>query len=110
MEFAYLMRLWFSVVRRHNSNERVICQIQRLVTVPTSVEWIGVTFRLAKTYLQFRKGVPYLVPADIPLRVATDKEKHAFFRAKGQQNANDGYEAPVIDYTLSIGDTLPPVD
>jgi len=42
--------------------------------------------------------------------VATDKEKHAFFRAKGQQNANDGYEAPVIDYTLSIGDTLPPVD
>eukprot|EP00026_Physarum_polycephalum_P015615 Phypoly_transcript_16336.p1 GENE.Phypoly_transcript_16336~~Phypoly_transcript_16336.p1 ORF type:complete len:262 (+),score=12.64 Phypoly_transcript_16336:34-786(+) len=75
----------------------------------TDIVWIGVTFRLTKTYIQFHEGAPYLA-SKIPLRVASQHEKHLFFQAKGQQNSNDNYEAPIMDYTLSVGDTLPPID
>eukprot|EP01113_Clastostelium_recurvatum_P035410 TRINITY_DN4936_c0_g1_i4.p1 TRINITY_DN4936_c0_g1~~TRINITY_DN4936_c0_g1_i4.p1 ORF type:complete len:254 (+),score=44.95 TRINITY_DN4936_c0_g1_i4:24-764(+) len=75
----------------------------------TSIEWVGVTFRLSKTFVEFREGVPYLSPGGVPLHVASEQERHAFFKAKGQQNAHEGsYDSPIIDYSLSVGDTLPP--
>jgi hypothetical protein len=67
--------------------------------------WLGITFRLSKTFVHFIEQIPLLYPSNIPLRLATDEEKQTFFIYKSQENSNIDFNyLKNIDYTLSAGD------
>ena len=70
-------------------------------------KWLGITFRLSKTFINFVDDKPYFYPTDIPLRVGSDDEKREFMKCKGSENLGIDYVYPTIHYTVSISDTLP---
>lgn len=71
-------------------------------------QWLGLTFRLSKTFIKFVDNIPYLdFPSEKILRLANEDEKKEFSKCKGLENSNIDYKYPEINYTLSPGDMLP---
>ena len=70
-------------------------------------KWLGITFRLSKTFIKFIDQVSYFHPTDKILRMANDEEKKEFRKSKGIENIKIGYDYPDWDYTLSISDLIP---
>jgi hypothetical protein len=68
-------------------------------------KWLGITFRLSKTFISFNNEVPYFKSGQL-IKLANDIDKIDFIKHKTQENKNIGYKYPNIDYTLSIGDLL----
>lgn len=70
-------------------------------------DWIGVTFRMSKSFVDYRT----LMLNGKKLTLATDSERHAFYRLKAKENTNS---IPVYDtnktisYTVSKSDLLVP--
>jgi len=69
--------------------------------------WLGITFRLSKTFIRFNDGVPYLHHNNEVLRVADNKERGEFLHLKGRENSQRSYVYPEINYTINESDTLP---
>lgn len=72
--------------------------------------WLGITFRLSKTYINFRNNIPFLLLPenyDIELTLATDDEKRQFYKLRGLENKNINHEYPNITYTINPSDLLP---
>ena len=69
-------------------------------------KWLGITFRLSKTFVYYSNDIPYLKSGKL-LRSANDIDKAEFIKHKSNEYYNVGYTYPDIDYTLSIGDLLP---
>ncbi|MFF7590544.1 hypothetical protein ACFZCK_23965 [Kitasatospora purpeofusca] len=70
--------------------------------------WLGVTFRTSKTLLRFRDGHPYL-PQGEPLVLADEEQRQEFFRLRRRENRETDFVQPLLTYTISEGDLLPPV-
>ena len=70
-------------------------------------KWLGITFRLSNTFIQFINDIPYFYPSNKILRISTNDERNEFRKYKGAENKQIGYNYSEIDYTLSIGDILP---
>lgn len=75
---------------------------------PDENEWIGVTFRTAKTFVRVCEGKAYLEDGTL-LRTAESAERKEFFKLRGQENRLQSFEYPYLDFTISASDTLPPV-
>lgn len=69
--------------------------------------WLGITFRLSKTFIKFVNNVPHFHPSNIMLQLATNDERREFMKHKGNENQNTGYAYPDIHYTISQSDMLP---
>ena len=69
-------------------------------------KWLGITFRLSKTFIKFVNNVPHFHPSNIVLRLANDNNEE-FRKYKSLENANIDYIYPNIDYTISLSDILP---
>lgn len=67
----------------------------------SNTRWLGITFRLSKTFVNFIDGKPYV--NDKLLRLATDEEKKEFFKLKNRENI-DCEKPPDIEYTISGSD------
>lgn len=75
-----------------------------------SGRWMGVTFRLSETYVEFGgagDGGPRFIESGRDLRMADEEEVKAFYRAKGKENSRMDYEYEDIDYTISSSDLMP---
>jgi len=69
--------------------------------------WLGITFRLSKTFIKFNLIEPYLTSSDKKLRFADQNEVKQFRQYKGLENKKINYSYPNdIDYTISLGDLL----
>ena len=68
--------------------------------------WLGITFRLSKTYIQFINEIPYFINSNIQLQLATEEEKKDFFIYKQLENKLINFTYPTLFYTISIGDIL----
>jgi len=73
--------------------------------------WLGITFRLSKTFVRFVDEVPYFYDAKHNsctkiLRLASADERKEFMTHKGKENTQIGYAYPEIDYTISPGDLI----
>lgn len=68
-------------------------------------EWLGVTLRLSKTFIEFRNNIPYI--GNKILRIASDIEKKEFYSYKQKENRSIDFIYPYsdIDYTISKSDT-----
>lgn len=69
-------------------------------------KWLGITFRLSKTYIKFDNNIPYFYPDNIILKMATDEERKQFMKLKGLENSNVEYTYPKIAYTISSNDLM----
>ena len=68
--------------------------------------WLGITFRLSKTFIQFINEIPYFYKSNKILRLANQDEIIKFRKLKGDENANTEHNYSDIDYTLSASDIL----
>ena len=80
-------------------------------------KWLGITFRLSKTFIKFVDEIPYFIKFvdEIPyfytnnkiLRTAnSEDEKKEFYKNRSKENLNVGHNYPEFDYTISVSDVL----
>lgn len=91
----------FSVQTNHQYLHKIILE--------SNIEnkWLGITFRLSKTFIKHIDGVPYIYPTDKILRIANADEKKEFYKHKSNENLYNEYIYPEICYTISKSDLLP---
>lgn len=70
-------------------------------------EWLGITFRLSKTFIRFEDDLPYIFPTDRILKMANEEERINLYRSKKAENNGTDYKYPDIDYTISESDLMP---
>ncbi|MFJ9446231.1 alpha-ketoglutarate-dependent dioxygenase AlkB [Kitasatospora sp. NPDC101235] len=71
-------------------------------------QWLGVTFRTSKTFVRFRDGHAYL-PQGARLMSADDEQRHEFYRLRRRENNETDFVYPLLTYTISESDLMPPV-
>ncbi|WNF26852.1 hypothetical protein RI138_08380 [Streptomyces sp. C11-1] len=71
-------------------------------------QWLGVTFRTSKTFVRFRDGHAYL-PQGARLMAADDEQRHEFYRLRRRENTEVDFSYPLLTYTVSESDLMPPV-
>lgn len=92
----------FSTETNKNYQHKII-----LETSKSKNRWLGITFRLSKTFIKFVNEIPYFNSNNKILRISNKDERKEFSKHKGIENLKNGYDYPEIDYTISISDTLP---
>lgn len=78
-----------------------------LESATSNNRWLGITFRLSKTYIKFVNEIPHFTTNNIRLELATEGQRKEFYMHRRLENENIGYDYPEIYYTLSISNTLP---
>lgn len=91
----------FSTSANHKHLHKII-----LDSESSTNKWLGITFRLSKTFVKFVDDIPYIYPNNKILRIANSKERNEFFKHKSNENLHSEYVYPEIDYTISKSDTL----
>ena len=91
----------FSLVTNHEHVHKIVLEENTENNL-----WLGITFRLSKTFVKFTDNIPYLYPDNIILRLANDIEKKEFIKHKGIENIKNNYIYPKIDYTIGISDLM----
>ncbi|KAJ3206454.1 hypothetical protein HK099_000537 [Clydaea vesicula] len=81
-------------------NEKFLHKIVSL-NKKTRTVWLGITFRLSKTFIFFKNEIPYFVKNEKKLIFANDIDKMEFYKFKKLENDNIGFSYPEIFYTLS---------
>ena len=66
--------------------------------------WLGVTFRLSKTFIEFRDDKPYFVLNNNELRLADKEDRNEFYKLRKKENSFIDFVYPELDYTISEGD------
>lgn len=69
--------------------------------------WLGITFRLSKTFIKFTDDIPYIYPNNKVFKIADSNERTMFLKHKSSENLQTEYVYPNIDYTISKSDMLP---
>lgn len=90
-----------------NTNKNHVHKIVLGSTYDKSNKWLGITFRLSKTFIRYVEGVPCFYSNDKILRLATEEERKDLAKHKRSENEKIEYKYPDIEYTISIGDILP---
>lgn len=72
-------------------------------------KWLGITFRLSKTYINFINEVPYFYQTKTKLRLANDTEKKEFYKFRSEENQSIHFEYPFIEYTICHSDLIEPI-
>ncbi len=95
----------FSVAENQAHLHKIVLEGAR-----SSTRWLGITFRLSKTYVKFSDDAPYLCNragfVSCLLTMATDEERKEFYKHKGRENSHNGYTYPKITYTISASDRM----
>jgi hypothetical protein len=78
-----------------------------LEKVTTDEIWLGITFRLSKTFIRFVNELSYFYPTDRVLRPATKEERNEFYKLRSNENKLIRYVYPELDYTISVSDLMP---
>lgn len=94
------------VIFSTDTNEQYIHKIVMDYDIKNENRWLGITFRLSKTFIHFIDDIPYFCDRNVQLKLATDDERKQFMRNKHTENSKICKDDAIIDYTLSIGDLL----
>ncbi|MEM9214843.1 MAG: alpha-ketoglutarate-dependent dioxygenase AlkB [Cyanobacteria bacterium P01_F01_bin.150] len=77
-------------------------------THPPENQWLGITFRTSKTFVQFSNEQTYF-EGGTPLTLATDGQRQAFYKLRCRENKEPSFIYPQITYTISKSDMMPPI-
>jgi hypothetical protein len=69
-------------------------------------KWLGITFRLSKTYIKFINEIPYFHNTNKILKLADEHETKEFYKLRGNENRSIEYTYPEINYTISVSDLM----
>lgn len=73
-------------------------------------QWIGITFRLSKTFVRYTESGPVFCRDGKPLTLATDVERSHFYKLRNVENKNMGFKyTDTIRYTVSESDLIRPI-
>lgn len=72
----------------------------------TNDKWLGITFRLTKTYIEFINEIPYFYKTDKILKLANEEETKEFYSLRQKENKSIVFEYPEINYTISESDMI----
>jgi len=61
-------------------------------------KWLGITFRLSKTFIN---------PINNVLKLANEEESKNFYKLRSEENKSLNFQYPEINYTISMSDLLP---
>ncbi|WP_225804546.1 hypothetical protein [Streptomyces sp. NK15101] len=95
----------FSVASNRRLRHRIVWDAPGRTT---DNPWLGVTFRTSKTLLRFRDGHAHL-PQGARLVPADEEQRSEFYRLRRRENNETDFVYPLLTYTLSESDLLPPV-
>lgn len=86
-------------------------QYQHKIILDSDIDniWLGITFRMSKTNIEFINDIPFLQKELIPLTLANDIEKIQFYKERKIENNIIGHKYPFINFTISPSDLLRPV-
>lgn len=83
-------------------------RLKQTPLIDDNTQWVGLTFRLSKTFVQFNGAViPYIYPAKTLLTRATEEQAKEFRKYKGLENLTSNFKYPEITYSTSPSDFLP---
>ena len=94
-----------------DTNQRFRHKIVPAVSNGASVgdnDWLGVTFRQSKTFIDFSVGTPRFSDGT-RLELANEEQAATFFRLRGQENREVNFAYPELSFTVSASDLVPPV-
>lgn len=92
----------FSTSTNHKNQHKIVLEINK----KTDNKWLGITFRLSKTFIKFIGKIPHLIPNNSILKIANNDERKEFYKFKGKENSATEFSYPEINYTISISDTM----
>jgi hypothetical protein len=69
--------------------------------------WLGITFRLSKTFIKFINEIPYFCSNNKTLKLVNKDQLIEFRKYKHDENLQIDFSYPEIDYTISVGDLIP---
>lgn len=74
--------------------------LHRIVLEGECSDWLGITFRLSKTYIEYINKVPYFCSNKLELLAATSEEKKEFYKLRSKENKEVNFVYPEINYTI----------
>ena len=109
-----------TIIMEHNSMLIFDTQVNMyhlhkiVLTESKNNEWVGLTFRTSKTFVQFTHvdKIEQPIPTinNQPLRFVTDeKEKKEYFFLKGLENKQADFTWPILTYTISPSNLMRPI-
>lgn len=101
IEMSHNSVILFSVQTNSEHIHKIILEKSTGIT-----KWLGITFRVSKTFINFIDNIPYFYLTNRVLRLANETEKKEFMKLKGQENKNVEYVYPEMDYTISVSDIV----
>ncbi|MGW0434834.1 hypothetical protein ACWDV4_20135 [Micromonospora sp. NPDC003197] len=73
----------------------------------TENRWLGITFRTSKTFVRFSDGHAYF-PDGRRLTLADDEQRREFYQLRRRENNETDFTYPLLTYTISESDLMPP--
>jgi hypothetical protein len=68
--------------------------------------WLGITFRLSKTFIKFINEIPYFNNSENQLKIATKEESKEYYKCRSMENKLIDYVWTDIHYTISKSDII----
>lgn len=68
--------------------------------------WLGITFRLSKTFIHHINNIPYFYKTDNVLMLANNEECKDFYKLRGKENKSLEFKYPDINFTISASDLI----
>jgi hypothetical protein len=89
-----------------DTNKKYLHKIIKPKTNHEPNRWLGVTFRLSKTFITFKDEIPYFVSSNKRLTLATEEQRVEFLKHKGKENTLEDYSYPDITYSINKQDFI----
>lgn len=102
---AHNSMVLFSVADNDKYEHRIIKS--RIPKRISSNRWLGITFRLSRTFINWDDTNRPFIGTTIPFYLADETEKIEFLKMRGMENRSIGFDYPEIYYTISPGDLIP---
>ena len=93
------------VIFSNETNKKYLHKIV-LENIMDDALWIGITFRLSKTFIKFINEIPYFNNSEIELKMATTEESKEYYKCRSMENKSIDYIWPEIRYTISESDII----
>ena len=106
----------YNIVLDHNSivyfdTNTNIKHLHKIILEKNTINnrWIGITFRLSKTYIKFVNESPHFIHNNSQLFYANEDQQKEYYKKRSQENLSIDYNYSDINYTVSISDIMKPV-
>jgi len=96
----------FSVETNKNHIHKIILNNTDNSNNTDNTEWLGITFRLSKTFIELRDRIPYFYGTDNELVKSKKEEENEYYKMRSQENKQVDFSYPFLSYTISPSDLL----